>query len=276
MQATVKDSKVFGEFNVTEDTEVLYFQLERHPDESFERMRHIVNMIPFNKDKFALSTALQGTNLMSAQSYTEALIKVSDIIHEIGFTPKIIAFDPIYAFVPDDLSTAIACNSITRFFRILQLTFNCTILATSHTNRGVRDKDTGKRGSKDMYGNRFLSAFFTGSYHVEAKPDGAGSIWTRDKNSQSNLEKKFELMYDGASYTSTYLSDNKFSKKDRLENFLKACKNQDKEFSFDDMMANSGLSCSPLRGYLTGYLKESVKESSKGKYGKILYKYIGQ
>ena len=274
MQATFESSKVFGEFNVPQSNNVLYFQMERHPDESFERMRHLVDIVPFNKDRFALSVSLQGVDLQNENAKSGALATVASTINEIGFVPNIVAFDPIYAMTRDGLETAVACNSITSFFRVIQLVYNCTILATSHTNRGIRN-DKGTRIGKDMYGNRFLSAFFTGSYHIEAKPDGLGSDWKLDKNSQRNLEKKFELMYDASNYQSLFLMDGKVSKKDKLENYLKSRKLQDLEFSFEDMLKNSELSDSTLRGYLAGHLKKSVLTSSKLSKGKILYKYAG-
>lgn len=276
LQATIKGCRVFGEFNVPEARNVLYFQMERHPDESFERMRHLQTAIPFDKNRFALSVALQGTNLQEPKSNAEALVKIVSIVDEIGFTPDIVAFDPIYTLASSGLETAEACNAITNFFRIIQIHLNCTILATSHTNRGVRDPEKpGKRTGQDMYGNRFLSAFFTGSYHIIGKPNGEGSVWKLDKNSQKNLEKKIELMYDASNYQSIYLSDGKFSKKDKLENYLKSRKLQNLEFSFSDMLDNSELSDSTLRGYLSGHLRGKLEESSKLKQGKLLYKYIG-
>lgn len=276
MQATVKENKVFGEFNVPEACNILYFQMERHPDESFERIRHLQKAIPFDNSKFALSVALQGTNLQERHSRAEAVAKIPEIVNEIGFTPHIVAFDPIYTLASSGLETAEACNSITSFFRIIQIYLNCTILATSHTNRGIRDPEKkGVRTGKDMYGNRFLSAFFTGSYHIKLKADESGTIWERDKNSQKNLEKKIELMYDASNYSSTYLNDGKFSKRDKLENYLKSRKIQDLEFSFDDMLKNSELSDSTLRGYLSGHLKDLVIETQKLNKGKLLYKYCG-
>lgn len=272
MQATSSDNKVFGEFAVPEPCNVLYFQMERHPDESFERMQHLVHAFPFDRKRFALSVALQGTNLQDRDSKVQAISMIPAIINEIGFTPHIVAFDPIYTLSQDGLETANACNAITSFFRIIQLYLNCSIIATSHTNRGVRDLE-GHRVGKDMYGNRFLSAFFTGSYHIEAKQDGLGSIWKLQKNSQKNLEKKIELMYDGSNYSSTYLSDNKMTKKERLDNFIKLCKSNNKEFSFDDLKRESDLSDSTIRAYLTVYLKNGVSVSSKLSRGKVLYKY---
>jgi len=276
LQTTVKDTMVFGEFHVPQARNVLYFQMERHPDETFERIRHLQKAVPFDKERFALSVALQGTNLQDHKSATDALLRIVEIVQEIGFSPDIIVFDPIYTLASSGLETAEACNAITNFFRVLQIHFNCTILATSHTNRGVRDmEDGGRRKGQDMYGNRFLSAFFTGSYHIQAKPDGAGSIWKLDKNSQKNLEKKIELMYDPVTHQSIHLSEGKFSKKDKLDNFLKSCKMSNKEFSYMEMQEVSGLSDSGLRGYLSGYLSETIVETSKGKYGKLLYKFIG-
>src|SRR3990167_2658446 len=130
MQATSSESKVFGEFDVPQDNKVLYFQMERHPDESFERMKHLVNVIPFKKENFALSVALQGVNLQEPKMKAESLLCVVEISHEIGFKPNIIAFDPIYTLASSGLETAEACNAITSFFRIIQLHFECTIFAT--------------------------------------------------------------------------------------------------------------------------------------------------
>ena len=89
MQATSSESKVFGEFDVPQDNKVLYFQMERHPDESFERMKHLVNVIPFKKENFALSVALQGVNLQEPKMKAESLLCVVEISHEIGFKPNI-------------------------------------------------------------------------------------------------------------------------------------------------------------------------------------------
>jgi len=275
MQATSEDSKVFGEFNVPEPRKVLYFQMERHPDESFERIRHLRNAVPFNKDNFALSVALQGINLQENRSQIDAMLRVAKAVEEMDFQPDIIAFDPIYTLAYEGLETASACNSITSFFRVLQITYNCTILATSHTNRGIRDKETHQRVAKDMYGNRFLSAFFTGSYHLKAKGDGVGSIWELDKNSQKNLEKHFELIYDPSNYCSMVNTNRDFSKKDRLNQYLQACKANKKEFSFSDMQENSLLSDSSLRGHLIGYLKDKLEISSKVNKNKLLYRYLG-
>lgn len=276
MQATSSDNRVFGEFVVPEPRNVLYFQMERHPDESFERMQHLIKVFPFDKNRFALSVDLQGVNLQDRQSKAEAIERVAKVVREIGFQPDIVAFDPIYTLSQDGLETAQACNAITSFFRIVQLYLNCSIIATSHTNRGVRDiENPRKRVGKDMYGNRFLSAFFTGSYHLESMPEGRGSVWTLDKNSQKNLESKFELMYEAESYQSLYLNDQKTTKTDRLMAYLKACKIQDIEFSFEDLKKNSLLSDSYLRGVLSGHQKNSFIKSSKLNKGKILYKFAG-
>ena len=272
LQATWEGSKVFGEFNVPISRNLLYFQMERHPDEVFERIRYLKQVISYDSNRFALSASLQGINLQSNLSSKEAFLTVNRIIKEIGFIPDLIVFDPIYAMTSDDLSTAQACNAITRFFRVIQLHINCSILATSHTNRGIRDPETHQRVGKDMYGNRFLSAFFTGSYHIVGRPDGYGTIFKLDKNSQKNLEKQFELVYDPSSYLSWKAQEAILSGKDKLLSFIESCKSQNKEFSFADMQSVSGVSDSTLRTYMVGHLLNKIQVSSKSKYGKILYK----
>ena len=270
LQATVGGSKLFGEFDIPKACKVLYFQMERHPDESFERIKHLRQVIPFDNNNFIISVSLQGINLQEPEGFMIAMQRVEEIIGK-HFTPDIIAIDPIYPLVMDDLSTASACNAVTNFFRTLQLRTNATILATTHTNRGVRDKETHQRVGKDMYGSRFLSAFFTGSYHVEIKPDGEGTKFKLDKNSQRNLEKKFGLIYDAASYCSWIEKDGNLTKKDKLDNFINTCKMTKKEFSFADMKAISDLSDSALRGYLSGHLKDKLKIVHKASRGKVIY-----
>jgi len=276
MQSTVADSKVFGEFLVPKEHNVLLFQMERSIDESLERMKHLKTVIPFNPDNFCLSVALQGTNLQDNSSLLNALDIVHTITLGLSFKPDIIAFDPIYTLAQEDLSSAKACNAITNFFRLVQLKHECSIMATSHTNRGVRDPENpGKRVGKDMYGNRFLSAFFTGSYHISQEKDGEGATFNLDKNSQKNLEKKFKLVYDPSCYRSWITESNTTSKKDLLDNYLKTCKMSNKTFTTADMLAVSKVSDSTLRGYLAGYLREKLETVSILKQGKKLYRFIG-
>lgn len=276
LQMTVDNSKFLGEFEIERGRNVIYFQMERHPDESFERMRHMQNIIPYDADKLCISTELQGLDLMDSHSASLAYSKVEKTLKTFGKPADVMVFDPIYSMVSGDLSTSEACNAVTGFFRRIQSNHTCSIFATSHTNRGTRDPENkGRRVGKDMYGNRFLSAFFTGSYHLEAKSDGAGATFKLDKNSQKNLEKKFGTNYDPATYCSWSDAEGKMTKKEKLYSFLRACKAADKEFSFVDMQEASLLSDSPLRGYLTGELKNLLTETRKLGKGKQLYKFLG-
>lgn len=276
LQMTLAESKFLGEFEITKARNIIYFQMERHPDESFERMRHMQTIIPYDPSNLCISVELQGIDLMDKASSALAYNNVIKTIKAFGKAPDVMAFDPIYSMVSGDLSNSETCNAVTGFFRKIQSNVPCTIFATSHTNRGMRDPENkGQRMGKDMYGNRFLSAFFTGSYHLESKADGAGATFKRDKNSQKNLEKKFGTNYDPATYCSWSDAEGKMTKKEKLYSFLRACKASDKEFSFQDMQEASLLSDSPLRGYLTGELKNLLTETRKLGKGKQLYKFLG-
>ena len=276
MQATVGETKVFGQFDVPKPCKILYFQLERDPDETFERMKHMEKGFPFDISNFALSVILQGKNLQEKGITAECLEDIRTTVAEIKFKPDIICFDPIYTLVAEGLEVTKACNAVTNFLRSVQLAYRCAIIAVSHANRGVRDlENPGKRVGEDLYGNRFLSAHFGGIYQIESIKDGAGTRFKLVKSSLKNMEKSFELFYDPQLYRSMVLADGKLSKKDKLDNFLKTCKQLDKTFTFEEMLESSGLSDSPLRGHLSGYLKDTIKEVSKLKYGKLLYKYFG-
>ena len=133
-------------------------------------------------------------------------------------------------------------------------------------------ENPGHRVGKDMYGNRFLSAFYTASYKVESLVDGKGTRFTRDKNCQKNIERRFELIYDPSCYRSWTSSDDPLSKKDRLDNFIKTCQMSNKTFTFEEMQSISDLSDSALRVHLAGYLKKIVLPASILNRGKILYR----
>jgi len=280
MQMTVGDSKLFNEYHIPEPRNVIYFQMERYVDESFERIKHMRTMIPYDSNRLIITTAIQGCDLQDKQSKQDTVRETVEILNHYkehaGFKPDVIIFDPIYSMVADDLSTAPACNAITGFFRKIQTITESSIIATSHTNRGVRDKDSGyKRVGKDMYGNRFLSAFFTGSYQVTGKDeDGSGTCWKLNKNSQRNMDKKFSLNYDPATYCSWIDSNGNMTKREKLDSYLMSCKKLNKEFSFEEMKSNSELSDSALRGHLSGYLKGKLDIVSKSSRGKILYRYL--
>lgn len=275
MQSTVKDTKVFGEFHVPEACKVLYMQLERPPEETFERMKHMRKGIPFDADNFGLSVALQGINLQNRDGDKEALDIMRTVIGEIKFKPQIIVFDPIYTLCHEGLESVKACNAITNFFRVMQLQQGCAIIAISHANRGMRDQETGGRKGEDMYGNRFLSAHFGGVYKIESIKEGAGTRFKLEKSSLKNLDKTFDLFYEPQYYRSMILDDGKVTKKDRLQNFLQTQRSMDKPFSFEDMKTISLLSDSALRGYLSGELKEKLTVVDKLNKGKVLYKFSG-
>ena len=97
-----------------------------------------------------------------------------------------------------------------------------------------------------------------------------------EKSSQSNLEKKIDLVFDAESQLSFVKgASGKLSKTELLTNYLRACKVQDKYFSFADMEQVSGLSTSFLRGLCGGHLKNELTFFSKTSTGAILYKYKG-
>jgi len=286
MQGTVSDSKVFGEFYVKEGFKTLYVQAERSVDENLERMRLMKSKTPFDSKNFVLDTDLQGINLKNDSHADAGINHIIEVCASSFLIPDLIVLDPIYAMVRGGLKDDEGASYITDFSRRIQKYFGCSIILVHHANRGSRDVETGKRGNEDMFGSRFLSAHCTGVYKMTLKEEGMGSVLTREKTSNENLEKKIELWYDPESGLSWVSADKKtISKTDKLFNFLRTCKVQQKTFNFKEMMVESGLSKSGLLKVLGSTLSSTpvlgsvhpsgeLKEVSKSIHGSILYQYV--
>jgi len=274
MQSTVDGARVFGEFHVPKALRILNLQMERDEDETLERLKTMLGRTGFNPDNFVNTTALQGLDISDKDDFNKALDIIDYILDETFCLPDIINIDPVYALVGNDMISNRDIAPLANLSRTLQNKYGCTIHMVHHANRGVRDKETGKRGNEDMFGSRFLSAHFTGIYKLEASQGDKGTILTLDKASQKNLEKRIELAFDTESQLSWFkYPSGLVSKKDKLYAFLRACKNSDKSFNYDELMEASGMSQGTLRNMSSLQLKNELVFVGKSNDGKNLYKY---
>ena len=271
IQGTV-EGKVFGEFNVPKPFNTLYLQMERSEDEALERLKTMINHTPFNPDKFVLDTTFQEFNFRIEKHSIAAIDRVKKIVDSTFGIVYLIKIDPIYTMIPGGLKDDEGASYIINFSKFLQMKFGCSVSMVHHTNRGVKNPETGDRHGEDMFGSGLFTWHCTGIYSMRKTKDGTCLI--KDKSSQSNLEKKIDLVYDGESQLSYVKnSQGKLSKTDLLNNYLKACKVQEKTFTFADMEEISGLSTSYLRGLQGGHLKTKLSIIGKSPTGAILYKY---
>lgn len=264
-------SHVFGAFKSARPLRTLWIMAERHPMEMFERIKQMSSMIKINPAHFAITTELQGFNILNENFLKQALDIIKHRVALMGGV-DIIVVDPIYALVAGGLAKDENDSAVTRFSTMLQNSFFCSTIFIHHSNRGVRDSDTGKRKGEDMYGGRFLSAHFTGVYHIQSCPGGVR--FKRDKSSHSNLLESFNLSFDMDSYIST-LRDDSMQKKDRLIIELRRLRDANKWATIEEISDAAQLSTPYSYKLISRELNQHLRKDPNSRGRKTLYLYTG-
>lgn len=274
-QSTVDNAKVFGEFNVPIGLRVLYIQMERHEDETFERLLAMSKRTPINWSNFVVTTKLQGLSIQDKADYNNAIEIIDNIITFSMGGVDLIHVDPIYALIGNDLVSNKDIAPLRLFSSYLQKRYCCSVQFVHHANRGSRDED-GNRKGMDMFGSRFLSAHFTGIYKMVSKDGDSGVTLSAEKSSQRNIEKHIDLNFDSDTQLCWYdVGGSGVPKMDRLNHYLRACKENKKPFTIDDLKAISLLSTSYIRQLISVTRESEFKIVSKGLKNKNIYEYVG-
>lgn len=273
VQGTVEGNLVFGEFLVPKAFNTIYLQMERPEDESLERLKTMTAHTPFDPNRFVLDCSFQEFNFKNEKHAKEAVERIGKIIKATFGKVDLVKIDPIYPMIPGGLKDDEGAAHIVNFSKNLQFKYDCSVDMTHHTNRGQKDKDTGERIGKDMYGSGAFLWHCTGIYSISKSKEGTSL--KLEKSSQSNMERKIDLCFDGESQLS-YVKNaqGKISKTDILMNYLKTCKLQEKTITFDDMERVSGMSTGYLRGLQGGHLKDKLTFVGKSSTGAHLYKVV--
>lgn len=266
-------SNVYGVFKTKKPLRILWVMTERHPIEILERIRQMEGMININYDNFALTTEIQGTNLLNRTQFDSSVETLAKRVLQMEYI-DIIVIDPIYAIVAGGLGKDENDSHVTRFSTILQNKFNCSCIFLHHPNRGIKDRESGERYGEDMYGGRFLSAHFTGIYHLIKSRVANGCRFEREKNSHQNLVEGFDLSYDTDSYIST-IKDDSMLKRDRLLIELRRLKVSEEWFELPVLAKSLDFSTQYLYKLFSRELKDDVKKHPNSNKRKTLYKYIG-
>lgn len=273
IQGTVEGNLVYGEFLVPKAFNTLYLQMERSEDEALERMKTMITNTPFDPARFVLDTSFQEFDFSKETHSNAALDRVGKIIKATFGHVDLIKLDPIYTMIPGGLNDDKGASAICNFSKRLQLKYDCSIDMIHHSNRGIKDTETGERKGKDMFGSGLFAWHCTGIYNITKTEHG--TRLTKEKSSQSNLEKKIDLIFNHESQLSFVKNaQGKVTKTSVLDNYLAACKIQGKTTSFEQMEEVSGLSTSYLRVLQGGHLKDKLvvvgKTSSNGHLYKVL------
>lgn len=235
----------------------LWIQAERHPYELGERINALEKVITPDYSNLIITSDLQEIDLRYPKHVKNAIDAIDTILKQ-TISIDLIVIDPIYSMVSGELTSGDTCGHITKFSTLLQSRYDCSTVFIHHSNRGGRGSD-GTRTEGDIYGNRFLTAHFSGIYSIKRREDGSGSVFKCKKDTFSVLNSGFQLDYDKETWVST-VSDDSISKTDQIGIFLRAHAKAKTTFTFNDIYDKFGVSPTllyHLRGveYVLGFIE---------------------
>jgi len=264
---------VFGGFAAHKPVRTILALTERPKEEAFERIKLMSPLINLNWENIIIEDTFRGLDLMVPSDYKTFIDKalyLAEDFNDIGGLDYFFV-DTIYGTVSEGLSGEKSCGQVNKMLRRIQAETGCAAAYTHHTNRGVRNKKTNEREKEDMYGNRFLSANCTGVFHL-TRAEG-GSLIEKKKDSLECLADKIELKFDPETYIS--IMNLKHSTKfafQKIESFIHDRFKLKKEFTFDQILKETGVSVSYLRDQLSVHLKSGKVINLKPLGEKALYK----
>lgn len=263
---------VFGSLECKKPLKCMFFQLERSPYELRQRAKLMMPKLDINWDNFYHEADLQGYDLFIPEQravFTQEVIKRAKEFGE----PDWIHFDPAYSIVSQELTGERGSNALNFMLKAVQAETNAAVSYCHHTNRGIKDADTGERKGEDMYGGRFLKANCTAIWHIKERSDKKGTVFHKVKDSFSCLHKEIKLTFDAQFFTSsTSEADSKMPKKDKVSYFLRHCLANNKVFDFETFCEENDLSTSYGRGQMSRHMElgNIIFHNHSGK--KSLYK----
>lgn len=223
---------VFGEFDVIRPLTVIYIMAERHISDTFEKIKRMSLCQEFKWENFAITSALQGINLLQPKEnelFVQSVLKISRQFKK----TDIVCLDPLYAMVPKGLKDEDGAGVITGITRRLINELDCAPIINHHPNRGVKKED-GSRTEGDDFGSRFLSANCTAKYRIRQK--GNGTEFENEKDSFTCCVKKFSLEFDLGSYLSNVdAASSKKSKRDMMLAYVVSIADREAFFTYQQL-----------------------------------------
>ena len=125
-----------------------------------------------------------------------------------------------------------------------------------------------------MYGGRFLSAHFSGTYHLKKSTVTNGLHFERTKNSHKNLIERFDLTFDFETYLSTF-DDESLQKRDKIILNLRRLKNSNVYKDIDELATICDVSTQYLYKLFSRELKSHIDKKANANGRKTLYLYTG-
>jgi len=244
LQSTTTEGKVFAQYEVAQPCKTIYFQMERHIDESYERLKKMTKIADKDYKNLVVDSSLQGLFVNNEESLIKILTRIDWIVFEaFGSTnPDLIIIDPIYTLLPSGFNSDESIFYLNSFSQLIQNKYKCSVLFTHHANRGQRNYKTGKREEEDLFGSRFLRAHFSVVYSIKSETDeddnSIGTLWKLEKSTYRNTDQEIHLTYDPDSTLSfiRHVGVDGSNKKDMIDSFLLMRKKDLKSFTIAEII----------------------------------------
>jgi len=248
---------------------VIWHCAERPLDEPFERIKLMSESVNPDLNRMVFDKELQGMDLMTKEGVADFMVRMQDLVSVFdNGRVNIVVIDPIYAITGGDLSNPKDVHIINSLIRRIQNRFECAVIYTHHSNRGVMHD--GKRTEGDMYGNRFLSANVTGQYHIKKTDDGVDM--NCKKNTYGNLLQHIPLIYDEMTQTLSISKESEdFNKRDKILIFLRKKHCERREFLLREIANQLKVSDAYIRKTINPFIKTGHIVNRSGKGSKGLY-----
>lgn len=262
----------FGHFRVAKPKRVFYVVSERTYKEPFDRLRQMEEKQDINCDNLYFTTGLKGLNFSNPEHHTLIIQYMLNEIMRIGWDGIDVVFiDPLYRTIKGSLSDE---KNISLFCDIsdrIQETFSCSNVLIHHTNRGVKDKDSGGRMGRDMHGSGFFANHITGRFHISSH--AGGTLWVSDKDSHDVLIDKIHLEWNPEVHMSTVnLKQSKGEKTAATIDFLKEYVQTDNLITIAQIMAVSKLSRTRVYVTVDSHTPYRLVKTDKSKGRTPLYR----
>lgn len=262
-----KATAVFGALTVSRPMRIWYLQMERHENESLERINKLMNNFEWNPDNFFLDTEPQILNFINPDHY-----KILEA-RGLSIKPDVIFIDPLYG-VAQGLSQDKIASEVSKCFTMLKKKLNCAIWINHHI---VKDQYfEGKKVDKEdpFYGAVWIRAHVTGSYYM--KQTDTGVEFLKKKDNHDVLLSHITTTYDNETYLSTVDPD-KFNYPDRLKIFINQVNFKAKKtFTFSECHAFVGCAVRTLRNLLNAHPYLDMLKRHKASGSKTLYEIIAK
>lgn len=261
-----KGSPVFGALHVARPLRVWYMQMERHENESLERMIRLQDHVAWDPANFFLDTEVQCLDFINPDHY--------ETLEERGFEikPDVIFIDPLYG-VAQGLSQDKIASSLSKVFTMLKKRLGCALWLNHHTLKDQYNQQGEKIEREDpFYGATWLRAHVTGSYFM--RQNDTGTSWVKKKDNHGILLDQITTIFDDETYFSS-IDPTKMNYKDRFRLFINMVFSRpNKTFEFEECRAFLGCAVRHLRDLLSAHHNSEAIKRHKANGKKTLYEVL--